>query len=375
MYKVLMLGMSPVLAGTETFIMTYYRNLDKEKFHIDFISRYKEKLVFEDEILENNSKIFYIPPKSKNYLSYKKIIDKFFKDYGKEYDAIWYNVMGLSNIDMLIYAKKYGIKTRIIHSHSSMWLSNSKIKYLLHNINRYLLKNYATHFFGCSEPAIKYLYSDKIIDNSIVIKNAIEIDRFQFSLEDRLKIREKLNWQNNKIIGNIGRFSKQKNQKFLLESFYKASIKDDNLRLIIIGSSKGGESIKEELVDYIEKYNLQNKVKLIDPQYNISSWLSAFDIFVLPSIFEGLPLSALEAQANGLPVLVSDKITKELKIVNNIDYLSIDLEDSSDIWARSFVDSDIKRIDNSEVEQSFNEKGFNIKLEVKKLENILLGNK
>ncbi|AXQ78537.1 glycosyltransferase family 1 protein [Streptococcus chenjunshii] len=369
--KILIIGLSPVLAGTETFIMTYYRNLDPDKFQIDFIVRTQEKVIFEDEIRARGSQIFYIPPKRKNPIVYKKAMHSFFSKHASEYHIIWYHVMGVSNIDMLIYAKKYGIEKRIIHSHVSQW-RGSWMRYILHQLNKKKLFHYATDYFACSQLAAQYLYNGSVLDKSIIINNAVDIDKFLFSVDQRKRIREELGWSNNKVIGNIGRLAVQKNQPFLLDVFNVALKQDSSLRLVILGDNSLSEGTLSVIKQKIQDYHIHDKVKLVGSQSNIQAWLSAFDLFILPSLFEGLPLSAVEAQANGLPVLVSDTVTEELKILDSTAYLPLDAD--LQVWAQQIITMlTMKRSQQETIDKRFAEKGFDIKKQVKDVENILLG--
>lgn len=370
-YKILMTGMSPVLAGTETFIMNYYRQLDSSKFQVDFIKRTREPIVFEDEIISKGSRVYYLPRKGKNPLKYMRELREFFATEGKKYDAIWYNAMAIPNLDLLKYAKKYGIKTRIIHSHSSMFKGN-KVRQILHNLNRSKLPQIATHFFACSGIAADYMFIDKIRSGAQIIQNAIEVDNFSFSEKDRLDLRTELGWNDCRVIGNVGRLDIQKNQPFLIDVFYEAYKKNPNLRLVIIGKVAGANSTVDLIKEKIKSYGIEDEVLLAGSQKDMKRWLSSLDLFVLPSIFEGLPLSAVEAQANGLPVLVSDAVTTELKILDSIRYLSLDA--SITVWAKAILELLEKpRATESEIEKMFKLKGFEIETQTLTLQNILLG--
>ena len=364
--NILVIGMSPVLAGTETFILNYFRNINPEEFHFDFIKRSKEPIICESEILNRNSKVFYIPEKRKNLIEYYQAMNNFFEKNASKYDAIWYNVMSVTNIDFLVYAKKYDIKIRIIHSHNSMW-NWEKWKYPLHYFNKKRLNKLATHFFACSNLAADYLFDNKLKKQVTIIPNAIDVEKFNFSENEREKLRKELGWQKCKIIGNIGRLDLQKNQLFLIDIFAEAYKKNTDLRLLIIGNDFG---LEKEIRRKIKEYDLESVILLPGSQKNISTWLSAMDLFVLPSLYEGLPLSALEAQSNGLPVLVSDVITKELNITENVEYLS--LNDTIENWALKMIKMvNQSRIDSRIIHSKFNEKGFNIKTQAKNLKYFL----
>lgn len=364
--KILVLGMSSTKAGTEMFILNYFKNINKNDVQFDFIKRSKSKIVLEDEILASGSKIFYIPKKSEDYFGYKKSMKNLFSSFSQNYDAIWCNEMSVTNIDFLKYAKKYGINIRIIHSHSSQYYG-SKWKYILHLINISKLPNLATHYFACSNLAADYLFKNSIRKKAKIVPNAIEVENFLFSENDRNQLREKLGWTECKIIGNVGRLSPQKNQLFLLDVFAAAYKKDHRLRLIILGNDCGS---KVQIEEKIYKLGLQDVVLLPGSQNNIKPWLSAMDLFVFPSIYEGLGIAALEAQANGLPVIASTEVPEEVNITGKVRFVS--LNDRIEIWERKILELVDEPREVSEcVRKIFEEKGYNIKNQAKNLKYFL----
>ncbi|HFI0856525.1 TPA: glycosyltransferase, partial [Streptococcus suis] len=363
MKKILMMGMSPVLAGTETFIMTYYRNLSPKDYKIDFLVNTNEKIIFEDEILKCGSKIFRLPRKSLNLKKYYQEIDILFRKISHEYDIFWFNGMGIVNLDYFVFAKKYGIRKRIIHSHSSKWGGNL-VRRILHEINKRRLGLYATDFFACSETAADYMFTKNLRGRAKIINNAIDLQKFTFNKVGREKIREELGWETKKIVGNIGRLSRQKNQPFLIDIFNEAYKIDHDLRLLLLGSRTGDDNTESVIQQKINEYGLSDVVKLVGTKTDIQSWLSSMDLFIMTSIFEGLPLSAVEAQANGVPLLLSDSITSETAINSNVHFIS--LEKDIKYWAKYIVEFvSYRRIEFKEIENNFNNLGFNIKTQIK----------
>lgn len=369
MKKILIKGMSPNLAGTETFIITYYRNLDSSKFKIDFLVNTEEKIIFEDEILSKGSKIYRLPRKGKNIVKYYEELDYLFKSIGGEYDTFWLNEMSLVNLDYLIYAKKYGIPKRIIHSHSANWGGNI-LRRFFHEINKRRLTSVATDYFACSEVAADYMFEPKIRSKAVVINNAIEVERFLFNETKRNEVRAKLGWENNKVIGNIGRLAFQKNQPFLIDVFNEAYKSNNNLRLLLLGAKTVNDSTEKEIQDKIDNYGLEEVVKLAGSQRDMQGWLSAMDVYIMTSRYEGLPLSAVEAQANGLPCILADTITTETQINQNVEFLS--LNDSLKLWGEKInKHSQENRVEKNVIFENFDQKGFDIKLQVKNIERIL----
>lgn len=369
MKKILIKGMSPNLAGTETFIMTYYRNLNSSEFKIDFLVNTKEKIIFEDEILSKGSKIYRLPRKGKNTIKYYRELEELFNSIKGEYDVFWLNEMTIVNLDYLTYAKKYGIPKRIIHSHSANWGGNI-LRRFFHEVNKRRLTSVATDYFACSEVAADYMFEPKIRSKAVVINNAIEVERFLFNETKRIEVRTKLGWENNKIIGNIGRLAFQKNQPFLIDIFNEAYKSNNNLRLLLLGAKTVNDSTEREIQDKIDNYGLEEVVKLAGSQRDMQGWLSAMDVYVMTSRYEGLPLSAVEAQANGLPCILADTITTETQINQNVEFLS--LNDSLKLWDEKINKySQENRVEKNVIFENFDQKGFNIKSQVKNIERIL----
>ena len=367
MKNILIFGMTEIAGGMESFVMNYYRNIDKTLFHFDFLCNTYNNIAYEEELIHSGSKIFKFTARNKNYFKYKKELNIFFKKYAKEYDCIWVNVCSLANIDYLKLAKKYGIKKRIIHSHNSKNM-DSFFRGILHRINRSFIEKYATDFFSCSQEATNWFYKKTIINKVKIIKNAIDLNKYRFNGENRNEIRKNLNLENNFVIGNVGRLHFQKNQIFILDVFKEFLKKCNNAKLILVGEGEDEIKLKQKA----SLLGIKNKCLFVGKQNNIEQWISAFDVFLFPSLFEGLPISLLEAQANGIPILASSEISKEVKINDNFIFYS--LKENYINWAKKLVymKENLKRISYENLLKSFDLYGYDIKTEVKKFEKILM---
>lgn len=368
MYKVLVFGMTENPGGVESVIINYYRAINKEKFQFDFLCNSYEKVAYEDELLATGGKTIHFPARSKDVLKYKKQLELFFKEHAKEYQAIWVNVCSLANIDYLKLAKKYGIKKRIIHSHNSQNM-DSKLRGVLHNFNKRSLEKYATDFWACSNDAANWFFKSELKEKSVQIHNAISVSKLSFDKEKRDEYRNKLKWDDKFIIGNIGRLHFQKNQQFLLDIFAKLQSKLPEARLVIIGQGEDEFALKEKA----KRIGVIDKVYFAGIQYDITGWLSAFDFFLFPSIFEGLPLVSLEAQANGVIMLASETaVPMEGRI--NPNFSSFGLNDNADEWVDKVIEMKEKmnRMDSKQIQVNFINAGYDIDTEVKKLEKLLL---
>lgn len=368
MYRVLVFGMTQNPGGIESVIMNYYRSINKEKFQFDFLCNFYDKAAYEDELNELGGTVYHIAARSENYFRYRKELNDFFRSAIGKYQAIWVNICSLANIDYLIMAKKYEIPRRIIHSHNSQNM-DSRLRGILHGRNKKRVVRYATDFWSCSETAAEWFYQDEILRKVVIIRNAISVDRMAFDENKRTEYREKLNWSDKYIIGNVGRLHFQKNQKFLLEILKEVLAEVPEARLVMVGQGEDDEMLKS----CADQMDVRDKVYFAGMQTDIPGWLSAFDLFLFPSKFEGLPVAALEAQANGVPVLASlNVIPEEAKVNENFMFYS--LEQGAESWSRKVADmkENCNRINMKLVEKNFAGNGYDIKTEVEKLEALFM---
>lgn len=369
--KVLLVGMNENPGGVESFVMNYYRRIDRKKIQIDFLCNTLNKIAFEDELLASGARVFHFTPRSQNPRKSHQELEEFFKHYAQEYDVLWANLNSLTNIDYLKMAKKFGIKRRIIHSHNSQNMDSNlkgKIREILHHMNKRVIKDYATDFWACSSVASDWFFDSKV--ESQIILNAIETENYAYDAEKARAIREKLGWKNNYVIGNIGRLQYQKNQFFLLDILVELLKVQDDYRLVLVGQGEDEQALK----DKVSKLNLSQYVYFAGVQSDIQAWLSSFDLFAFPSRFEGLSIAALEAQANGLPMLASkDCIVEETKVLDSFTFYPLD--QSAKQWAGEIVRMrrEETRTSESIISERFDERHFNVSKESQVLERMLLG--
>lgn len=375
MYNILVYGMGTVYGGIENVIINYFRNIDKSKLHFDFTCSITEKnksIAFAQEIKEKDGNIYYIHSKFRNPIKHNRELKEFFKNNAIKYDCAWINISDLSDISFIKYAKKYGIKRIIIHSHNSEMISvgvKRVIKSCLHNFNKKRIDNYATDYWACSQKAKRWLYPEKLWNKVVIIKNAIDIKRANFDQDKRAKIRNKYNLESSFVIGHIGRLDFQKNQVFVIKIFKRVLNQIPNSKLIFVGDGKDYQLLKHE----VEDLGISDKVIFAGLQKDVKAWYSAFDVFLFPSLFEGLSLALLEAQANGLPVLTSDTVSpKEVKINNN--FFVEKLNSNSNIWCEDIkkIHDNSGRINNNIIYNNFLNKGYEIKVAAKKLQDMFL---
>ena len=348
--------------GAETFLMKIFRNLDRENYQMDFYCMSMENGFYENEIISLGGKVYHSIPKSKNplksFLELKKIVED------EKYDSVMrISQHSLATLD-LIAAKMGGAKILIQRSSNSN--SSSYFGKILHFVFKWLPKKIPTIKLAPSTEAAEYTFGKNSVKKLEVnlIKNALNIEDFIFDNKKRQEIRSEFNITNKFVIGHIGRISMQKNHNFLIDIFKEVVKKEENSLLLIIGVGELEAEIKEK----IKKNNLEDKVIFTGIRSDIPSLLMAMDVFVFPSLYEGLPNTVIEAQATGLPCVISDKITKEVKITQSVYRKS--LEENESIWAEKILS--LKNINrNVDVKKEFIRAGYDINSVVEKLEKTI----
>lgn len=367
MYKILVFGMTNNRGGMESVIKNFFTYMDKDKFHLDFVCTREGEIGFKEDFDRlSKSPIQYhrVPRRREQPVLYKKALEKVFKE--GNYDAVWINALMIVNLGNMKMAKKYGVKKIILHSHNAKTTAK-QFSNLVHDVTKQFVHHYATDFWSCSEQATKWMFPKKIHDKVKWIPNAIDIDKFIFNEEKRIKLRNEFNITDEEfIIGNVARIDYQKNQEFIIDVFSEFAKRKDKTRLFLVG---GGDTSSLEL--QATELGIRDKVEFLGMRSDVEDLCSMFDFFIFPSRFEGLGVALLEAQANGVPILASDVIPHEVIVNSNYHYLS--LSDSPIKWAEKILElHQEKRIDTNIVKNNLIEKGFDLVSETKKIENILL---
>ena len=344
--------------GSETFMMNLYRNVDRNKVQFDFILHTNEECAYNEEIRDLGGRIFSVPRyRGVNHFSYVRAWSAFFKEH-PEYRIIHGHVRSTASIYLKI-ARKYGLKT-IAHSHNTS--SGKGIDAIVKNILQYPIRFIADYCFACSKSAGYWLFGQK--RDFQVLNNSIDTAEFTFNENVRDKKREELKIQNKLVIGHVGRFHSQKNHIYLIDIFNALHAKNDNSVLLLVGDGELRASIEEK----IRSLNLTNNVILTGVRSDIPELLQAMDVFVFPSLFEGLGIVVVEAQAAGLPCIVADTIPREAHVTNLIENLS--LNEPPVIWAKTILRKlSYKRRD---TQQEIIKCGYDIKETVKWLEEFYL---
>ncbi len=334
------------MGGQETYTLNILNSIDNNKMVIDLFTPYVSKNeLIEEAVKKENGKIYSYDGKFENEKGSKKDFYKntkrFLKMYGKKYDIVHIN--SGSTFCLAIgakLAKKYGAKNVIVHSHATGF--NSFKHRVVKSVFAHYFNKYADYCWSCSKNAAYWKFPKKLVDEKCkIVKNTIDIKKYKFSLEKRNKYRKEYKIGDNSfVIGTIGRMSKEKNHEFLLKVFKKInSIKKDSF-LVLLGDGPLMDNIK----NIIELEKIENVI-ILGRKDNVDEIINIFDVFVLPSIYEGFPLTAVESQANSLPCVFSENITLECKINKNVIYIPLDapIEDWANKIINLYNDNSIKR--------------------------------
>lgn len=360
MKKILLFGFTDKKGGIESFLLDFIKHVDRNSFSFDCIVN-TSVVAYEKELLELGVGVYHLPMRSKAPLKFKKECHNFFKKKATEYDAIWVNVCSLANIDYLKYAKKYGIPKRIIHCHNSQNM-DSKARGILHRFNRLFIRYYATDFWTCSDKASEWFYNMAIRNSSkyYVFENSVDLDKYRFNPELRHMIREKLNISKDTLIlGNVGRLHPQKNQSFLIDVFNRFHCEHVDSKLWIIGQGELRSSLEKK----VNNLGLDDSVYFFGEVSNINEIYQGMDFFVFPSLYEGMSIALLEAQANGLTCIIS--LGNPENSVLNDNVFRIETFDE-DIWVDRIQKSSIKRADTNKLRGSEHD----INIQIQKFEEI-----
>ena len=352
-------------SGVISVIMSYYRQIDRNKFQFDFIYHSDDINNYAAEINKLGGKIFKLPElRYSNLFKYCTELNEFFSE-NKNYQIIHGHVAN-TGIFYFFIAKIHKIPIRIIHSHNTMPSDE-----LFKKIRNYFLQiplNYlANNYCSCSEGAGKYLFGPKYMRSGKVqiIKNAIDLSKFQYSPDKRNEMREKLGLEDKIVIGHVGRFCNQKNHAFLIEVFNEIQKNMPNSKLLLIGDGPLLDNIRKKTM----RLNLLEKVHFLGIRSDVNDLMQAMDYFVFPSLFEGLGIVLIEAQCSGLKCIVSNTIPNEAIITNLVKIMN--LKDEPKVWADKII-TDEKKYIRQPGPNILISSGYDIKSEVKRLEDFYI---
>lgn len=344
--------------GLETMLMNYYRHMDRNKIQFDFLVHRDFEADYDQEILDLGGRIYHISRLIPWSRSYRAKLKSFFREH-PEYQIVHVHQDCLSSV-ALQCARECGMPVRIAHSHNSSQDKNLKYLIKLHYMKK--IPVYATDLFACSESAGRWMFGEIFFR---LLNNAIDTECYKYSKSVDMEVREEFGLGNSIVIGHVGRFDTQKNHKFLIDIFYACTKLEPNIKFLLVGDGEGKDEIRKK----VQERNLQDKVIFTGIRSDVNRLMQAMNVFVFPSLYEGLPVTMIEAQAAGLPCVISDHVSSECIVTKGL-VSSVPLEESPARWAEHILQQSCRNHENH-IEE-IKEAGYDISAAAKKLESFYL---
>ena len=369
--KILQFTIASSLGGRTKYIFNIWRHIDKSRFQFDFVT-FSEDIVFANELIKAGCKVYKI----KNHPNID--MDEFIKEFrtilDNKYDVIEIHTSYWESTIVEQLAKECGIHKIIIHGHSSGIsvgrtkndrLSPEQLIETHERVKASLTSDIATDFWACSKEASSWLFEPEIPREKIkIVHNTIDTTRFKFSLEQRSSIRKLLGINESDIVlGFTGRLEPVKNVEFIIKIFSDIYQIDKGYKLVIVGDG----SLRSELEDFCENLKLTNAVYFVGRIENVEDYLQAMDIFLMPSFYEGFPISLIEAECAGLKCIASAVITREVNVLGSISYLPLTISS----WVEELQKMNIE-IDRSGCANLLKENGFDTEKEIVKIQELYM---
>lgn len=367
-----MIGQMSIIGGQQSFMMNYFRHIDKSRFHVDFLGVHGNTSPYQTEIEQSGSTLYYwnktfgfselVP----NLIALVRFIRK-----GK-YDVVHSNIY-LGNCWFIVAAKIAGVKVRISHSHCTFPLADKdegKFLSFYHSvIQKHLLLSSATHYFACGDEAGRALYGNR---KFVVMRNGIDINDYcniPFTAIQNLRSELSIG-ESSKVYASISRFDSNKNLLFAIKVFQRIHNQNPNTILIVGGAEPYEDSTRHEIENYIYKENLNDCIRVVGTRNDLPLIMHITDCWLFPSIYEGLPIVGIELQASSVKVLISDTVTKEMDMgLGLVHYLPLDDENS---WVKNALLSYREQLPQEAINQALVKNGYSINECVKELESFYL---
>lgn len=355
MKRILIFAPTAPSTGITQYILNILNELKNADALIDILSFHNDRLKKWTE--ENGTQYFEMDISMyKHPFLYRRFLKNVFS---RGYDAVHFNMSSISTLTIFKYAERCGVKKIIMHSHSSFTDLASKIRRIVFSNLHKFLRVFANKYFNvkcaCSVPAAEWMYGKKAVQTALILHNAVDTKKFAFNKECTDEIREKYRVNTKFLLGHIGRFTVQKNHSFIIDTFNELCKIRNDCTLMLVGNGEFLESIKNK----VNELNLTENVIFVDFQEDIYKYYSAMDLFLMPSLFEGLPITLVEAQANGLPSLVSSAVTSECDLTGLLEFYP--LSAGCRQWAEKISDKLANgRKNNVDVENLLQKSGFSL---------------
>ena len=313
-----MVGMSTDKGGVESYIKNLCEHLDSKEFEV----------IYSWPEMKIEGKKWIQPLNRHNYIKYCNFWHHFFKE--NKFDVIYYNTCDIVSVDLLKFAKRAGVPVRIIHSHNTDTQFKKKwFHRITEKNNRKNIGNIATNLLACSEEAGRWMFGE---NEFVLIKNGIDLKKYLYNIQVRDECRRKLGLDKEYLIGCVGRLDPQKNPLMSVDIMKKISMIDEMARFIFIGDGE----LKEKVEKAVKRKELEDKVFMLGARDDVNKWYSALDCLIMPSLFEGLPFTLVEAQAAGLPCVASSAVSVTANLTGLVQYIG--LEEDVEIWANKILE-------------------------------------
>ena len=358
MKKILLIGMTSGVGGVETFITNILENIDRKQFDVDV-------LLFQDvndkyAEIYNLSNVIHVAAINKKPLKYLKDVIELYRTH--TYDIIHVNEC-TAKLFVYCWPAIFNGKTKIIiHSHNGSG-EHSILNAILKRIQNFFVSNK----WSCSKSAAEWMFGNNT-RNIEIIKNGVSVDDYLYNSDVRAAYRNKFNIESTTtVIGSVARFEKQKNQKFIVEIFNEyLKINDDSL-LVLVGEG----SLKENVIKQVDNLGIANKVLFLSNRNDIPKLLQMFDVVLMPSLYEGLPFVSIEAQAAGVPVIISNNVDPDVKITERIYFTDID--NGAQQWVtilQGILTQVNRRLDSQVIKENFRKTGYDLNESIRQIENL-----
>lgn len=342
--------------GLETMLMNYYRHIDRSKVQFDFLVHRDFEADYDKEIKELGGYIYHVPAVNPFSSLYHKSENEFFQKH--PYSIVHSHLDCMSGYP-LKHAKNAGVPVRIAHAHSKN--QDKDLKYPIKIISKAFIARYATNLFACGQDAGKWMFNGNQFS---VLRNAIDVQKYVYSPEIRQEIRQEFNIANQIVLGHVGRFNPPKNHNFLIDIFYEYQKENPNSILMLVGDGSG----KQEIEKKAENLGIREKIIFTGVRSDVNRLLQAMDVFVFPSLYEGLPVTMIEAQSAGLSCVISDQVPRECIVTDLVKQQA----SSDSVWEWIKTIDELKNVKREDQSKAIKAAGYDIKENAEKLQEFYL---
>lgn len=348
--------------GAETMVMNYYRHIDRTKVQFDFLVHREQRGAYDDEIERMGGRIYRMcPVYPQNFFRYKRDLRTFFRAH-PEYKIIHSH---MSELGCFAFreAERQGVPVRICHAHNAPHGFDAKM--IIRTYFKKRMMPYLTHLFMCGEESGKWLYGEKNKTRFIMLNNAIDAAVYSFDASKREEMRRQLDLTDELVVGHVGRFNPQKNHAFLLDIFTSLLKKEPDAVLLLVG---GGADMPKTQAK-AQELGIAEHVRFLGVRSDVADLMQTMDVFVFPSLYEGLPVTMVEAQASGLPCIISDKVPPECILTEGLVNI-MPLSASPEAWAEKILA--MRAIPRTDRHEEIAAHGFDITTEAVKLQEFYI---